>query len=483
MDEFDVVVVGAGMGGAVCAALLAQRGTRVALIDKNAVPGGKAMTVGHGDFRYELWPVVSGPSLGSRFAEVLDELGMSDEVELLTPDNVLALMYRADGGYRTMVGSATPNAAGGVGMIDLLGLVDTDLPELIRLQLAITETSGDELDALDEVTFADWLGGFDVPTSVHTYFAMQANLLFVVPIDRLAASEAIRTIADFVRGGAGRYHAGGYGRVAEACCEAVERAGGRVVLGSRVERILVEGGRACGVETEHETIRARAVVSNAGIQPTVLRLVGDEHFDDGYVENVRALTPSWAIAGIRYELDTPFFEHGMYVTFGDDNVMTADRFAALRTGWLPDELSVFNVVPAVYDPSLAPAGRQIALVGTFCDPDPDLPEFDAILRRLDETVAAVWPGMHDHVVASHPYGTSQVSKLTRDAVVPGQGGECIGLAQIVGQCGRHKPDARSPLAGLYFVGCDAGGYGCGTHQAADSGMNVAAIVRDDLAGR
>jgi prolycopene isomerase len=69
--------------------------------------------------------------------------------------------------------------------------------------------------------------------------------------------------------------------------------------------------------------------------------------------------------------------------------------------------------------------------------------------------------------------------MTRDSVVPGQGGECIGIAQVIGQCGLTKPDARTPIDGLYIVGTDAGGYGCGTHQAVDSGFNVAAMVLED----
>jgi prolycopene isomerase len=65
--------------------------------------------------------------------------------------------------------------------------------------------------------------------------------------------------------------------------------------------------------------------------------------------------------------------------------------------------------------------------------------------------------------------------------VPGCGGEAVGIAQVVGQCGSSKPDARTPLPGLYIVGCDAGGRGAGTHQAVDSGFNVAAMVARDLA--
>jgi prolycopene isomerase len=71
--------------------------------------------------------------------------------------------------------------------------------------------------------------------------------------------------------------------------------------------------------------------------------------------------------------------------------------------------------------------------------------------------------------------------MTRDATLPGTGGEAVGLAQVVGQVGKGKPSARTPLSGLYLVGCDAGGRGAGTHQAVDSGFNVAAMVTADLA--
>ncbi|MCZ7527155.1 MAG: hypothetical protein M5U14_12695 [Acidimicrobiia bacterium] len=67
-------------------------------------------------------------------------------------------------------------------------------------------------------------------------------------------------------------------------------------------------------------------------------------------------------------------------------------------------------------------------------------------------------------------------------MVPGQGGEAIGLAQVIGQCGRSKPDPRTPLAGLYLVGCDAGGVGSGTHQAVDSAFRVADMVLADTRG-
>ncbi|MGB3905316.1 MAG: FAD-dependent oxidoreductase, partial [Anaerolineae bacterium] len=57
-EKHDVIVVGAGFGGAACAALLAKRGLKTLLLEKNALAGGKALTMSKEGFRYEFWPVV-----------------------------------------------------------------------------------------------------------------------------------------------------------------------------------------------------------------------------------------------------------------------------------------------------------------------------------------------------------------------------------------------------------------------------------------
>ena len=102
------------------------------------------------------------------------------------------------------------------------------------------------------------------------------------------------------------------------------------------------------------------------------------------------------------------------------------------------------------------------------------------IRRAEAVIDELWPDLKNHIIRKEPYGAKAISGLSRDSVLPGCGGEAVGLAQVVGQVGRSKPDARTPLKGPYIVGCDAGGRGAGTHQAVDSGFNVAAMVDADL---
>jgi prolycopene isomerase len=308
------------------------------------------------------------------------------------------------------------------------------------------------------------------------------NFVFVAPVNRLPVSETIKTLRDLYTNTGGRYHGGGFGKLAELAAEYVATHNGEFLTGTRVEQVLVKDGRVAGVATTDAELHAPVVVSNAGIQPTVLKYVDPAHLPSEYVERVRGLEPGWGFIGCRYFLDKPVLKSGIATAYSDQSWWDDDRYLAAQRGDWPDAALVFMGTTTNYDPSLAPAGHQIIQMGTVGSPDPEATAFNAtVIEKAEITAREVWPEVFEHVVRRDPYTALQVSRLTRDAVVPGQGGECIGLGQVIGQCGTSKPDPRTPLLGLYLTGCDAGGYGCGTHQAVDSGFKVAEMLREDLA--
>lgn len=198
------------------------------------------------------------------------------------------------------------------------------------------------------------------------------------------------------------------------------------------------------------------------------------------MQRVRGLKPSWAFVGVRYDLSKAFFDVPMNVYFSSESGWTSQRFATAEAGQWPRNPLLFVIVPSLYDPTLITADvPQVALIGVLCSPDPESPMNQQATRELEGMVDRLWPTFRSHVIRRKVYGADAVSSTTRDSVLGG-GGECIGLGQMIGQCGRSKPDFRSPLQGLYFVGTDAGGRGIGTTQAVDSGFNVAHAVLDDL---
>jgi phytoene dehydrogenase-like protein len=426
---------------------------KILLIEKNDRAGGKALTMTKDGFSYELWPVAGGPLRNSQFEAVLKELDM--ELEILSLPSM-----GGGGGARTIPPSYTPE----------------EMSEIQRFNNDVLTMPPNEIDALDDVTWHDFICRYKIPQSMYTSLATSCNLYYVASIDLVAASEAIKVQQDFARGGAGCYFKGGYGKLFETFVEALKRYGGEVLFRTRVAKVIVEDGRVRGVETDHGTFQAPIVVSNAGIQPTVLKLVGEEYFDKSYVNYVKDLVPSLALMGIRYFLSKPVLERALYVHATDESYWNVERTMKARAGQIPDEAFVFITVPSVFDNDLAPKGKQCALASTLAPPDAAMKDAQMYWDKLEGTVAKLWPEIPQFTEKKEYYSTADVSAVTRDHVISGQGGECIGLGQIVGQCGRHKPSPKAPLGGLFYVGCDAGGYGVGTHQGVDSAVKVSRMV-------
>jgi phytoene dehydrogenase-like protein len=474
----DVIVIGAGFGGSSCAGLLAKRGLDVLLVEKNAQAGGKAMSLSKSGYTYTAWVVIGAPVEGNLYQVVLDELDVADLATLLIPGAQGSIFKTAAGKYTRLpsmpAGQTDPNV-----LFDWLEIEEDKRAVALQFFIELVSMPPDKIEPLCGTTFESWIRGHDVPKPLYAFLvSLCCDGMFMVPVDSLDAAEAITSLQHMFTRSGGVFCQGGYGRVAEAYCEAVRRNGGSVLMSTRTEKVLVEDGRVTGVQTEQGSFRAPIVISNAGIQPTVLKLVGEEHFDKSYVNYVKDLVPSYSLLGHRYFLSRSVTDAPYGVIFSTESPWSLERFSLARQGKASREGVLYYEVPSNYDPSAAPEGKQILMTGSFCPPDPDLDreEIQAWADAGEEILFQAFPELEAAIESKELYTTRSVSKATRDSVVPGVGGETIGLGQIAGQCGASKPSIRAPIGGLFIVGCDAGGTGVGTQQAIESGMNVAEAV-------
>ncbi|MDP6977511.1 MAG: NAD(P)/FAD-dependent oxidoreductase [Myxococcota bacterium] len=486
-ERYDVIVIGSGPGGLSAAALLQKRGFDCLLVEKNELLGGKMVSIEKDGYAYDLFPHGQVPMRGSAFETVFEELGVSDEfvpaIEPSDPRDILTMLYRRGDKQeysRTTQGQAMADPGP---FFKVWDLTPEEEEAVVNVMAEMTLMPEEQVHALDDVTMKEWLDERDVPGPLYNYLGFHANASLAEPIDLVAASEQITIMQQVMLQGGGGQYEGGFGTLAKVMAREFEKHGGTLLTGCRVERISIEDGAVTGIKTSDGRFEAPVVVSSAGIQPTILKLCGEQHFDKTYVNYIKGLVPGWAFTSIRYFLDEPVMETGIYIMYSDDSWLDTARFERVKNGETPEEVILFMVNHSFFDEHAAPPGKQVLVSGTVCSSNPEAREIEAIWKRMDEQMKEHFPEIWEICERREYSGPKEIAALTRDSVLPGQGGECVGLAQIVGQCGKHKPDSNAPINGLYIAGADAGAKGMGTHQSALSGIAVAKMAQRYLLGR
>jgi len=120
---------------------------------------------------------------------------------------------------------------------------------------------------------------------------------------------------------------------------------------------------------------------------------------------------------------------------------------------------------------MAPNGRQCVYAVMSCAPDPKL-DVKPYLDYIEQRVKKIEPQIYKHIERFEIMSPASVPAVGNDSIMPGQGGEAYGIALTVGQSGKNRPGAKSPIPGLFYVGNDVEGVGLGTHLAVDSGFKV-----------
>jgi phytoene dehydrogenase-like protein len=479
-DTYEAIVIGSGPGGSSCATLLQKRGIHTLLIEKNSFLGGKMVSVKKDGYAYDLFPHGQVPMRQPAFETIFNELGVGTDFQPgLQPDDtrdVIKICYRRKDWKNYKLVSQAQAMADATPFFRLWELNDQDQQKTMAVMGEIATMPEEKLDELDNVSMHEFLSRHDVPDALYSYMAFHANASLAEPIDLVAASEQIRILKHIMLQGGGGQYKGGFGMLTDVMLREFEKNGGTLIRNNRVEKIRVDDGAVTGVVTAKGTFHAPVAVSSAGIQPTVLKLVGPEQFDRSYVNYIKGLAPGWGFTSIRYFLSKPVMDVAMYVAYSDDSWWNMERFRRVKNGHIPDEVILFMCNHSFYDDEAAPPGKQVLVSGTICSPNPEAEEIAGLWKRMDEQMLKFFPEIWDATERREYAGPRDISNMTRDSVLPGQGGECVGLGQIVGQCGKLKPSPDAPIRGLYYAGADAGGAGMGTHQAACSGMEVARLA-------
>jgi phytoene dehydrogenase-like protein len=378
----DIVVIGSGVGGLSCAAVLARYGFDVIVCESHSIAGGAAHSFERQGFKFD-----SGPSLYSGLSyspsvnplrQVLDVIGV--DLPCVTYDTWGCRLPEGD--FNTSVGAeqfcdvlARLRGEEAVSEWRKLQRVMTPLaqaaialpPAALRWDLGAALTVGRFAPSLAKhaANFIKLTGPFsrimdDVVRDpfINNWLNLLCFLLSGLPASGTNAAEVAFMFADWYKPGVVLdYPVGGSGALVDALVSGLEKHGGQLLLNSHVEQILVEGNRAVGVKLrDGREIRARrAVVSNASVWDTV-KLLPQDSLPRNFLRQRQATPECDSFMHLHLGIDA----RGLPADLACHYIVVNDW----QLGITAPQNVVLVSIPSILDPSLAPPGKHVIHVYT-----------------------------------------------------------------------------------------------------------------------
>jgi phytoene dehydrogenase-like protein len=185
------------------------------------------------------------------------------------------------------------------------------------------------------------------------------------------------------------------GCVFQAFANAVEKYGSDVKMRTMVDKIMVDNGRVTGVSAGGVEYKAPIVISNVGIQPTVLKLIGKDKFQAEYVDWAEKLEINLACVGYRWFLNKAVLTSPMNVYITYNNITTLEDFKNMEKGIFPDHAYVYVGTTSLY-PGIAPDNKQLVYACMSCLGDPAI-NIEPYLPHIRNIVARMQPDIFEYI--------------------------------------------------------------------------------------
>ncbi len=383
MKKKTAIIIGSGIAGLACAARMAAAGWRVQVFEKNATAGGKLGYSEREGFAFD-----TGPSLFTQ-PHLLEELfadcgkNLSDYFSYRTldegtqyfwadgtrlhahPANLSAELTKA--GIPHNESDVTAYLRDAAGLYKHIGRVFLDEPIhewrtwlSPRIPVALARTRPSYLTQ-----------------SLHAWNGKHLRHPKLVQLfDRFATYNGsdpyrcpamLSTIAHLEFGEPIGYPEGGMASIPRAVQRLCEDLGVEFHFGAAVERILVEAGRAIGVDSGGKRVPADAVISNSDVYYTYAHLLGDTRQSAAIRKQERSTSGVVFYWGMRKH----FPELRLHNIFFSEDYRA--EFADLRAGRLPQDPTVYVNITSKMEPSHAPDGCENWFVLVNAPAAPPLP--------------------------------------------------------------------------------------------------------------
>ena len=307
-NEWDALIIGAGLGGLSCAAAFARQGFRPLVLEQHAVPGGYATTFQRpGGFVFDA--SLHSTTVGERNGVYNLIAGFPEitEVEFVPhpslyraifPEHDLRVPQRDPAGYAAELKRLFPEEAAA---IDNLLAAMKGLAEDVEKYSAVEGKANmmnfpQEFPNLFQAFSRTWGQFMDLYVANPKLRAVVTVLweYFGLPPSKLAALYYALPAWGYLTAG-GYYPKGKSQAISNALVRFIESKGGKVLLHTRVEKILTADHAVTAVRTaDGREYKGRVVVANANVPDVFRKMLDEGEFLKEYLARLDTFSPSFS---------------------------------------------------------------------------------------------------------------------------------------------------------------------------------------------
>jgi prolycopene isomerase len=476
MNDYDVVVIGAGNGGLTAALSLAKNGCKVLLLEQHNIPGGCATSFIRGRFEFEVaLHQLSGLGTESQPGPLRDtfrRLGVLDKLDFVEQENLfrivlpgkLDITLRAcrDDIVRVLKDRFPAESSGIDRFFNLMYLFSTQMifgvysrdPEISKTKYPeFFEYAAQDLQAVMDKYLSDPL----LKLSIGNYWSYLG-----LPFNKLSFLDYAIMLFSYIE--LKPFHIKGSSQaLSSALLDAFLKAGGDVRFNCKARKIVVKDKQVQGVVTaDGFEISTRHVVSNASTLTTYLEMIDIGDLPESIIQSFSSRTIGLSACGLYLGFDCEPQDMGVtestnFIYMSDD----LDRMFRLGRTLEKPEMVMFSCFD-VEDPSFSPTGAaQGALMATsYAEPWLSVPPNQYAETKYEYTqnlldmLDLIYPDCREHIEEA------EVSTpLTHMRYLGHPGGAIYGLDQYVKDTNLFV-SPHSAIKGLFFAGAwaNSGGF-------------------------
>jgi prolycopene isomerase len=488
--DYDVIIIGAGLGGMVCGTLLARTGLRVAVFEKKATVGGCCTSFTRNDFTFDLSvQSIGGCREEGRVWRLLDDLGVQESLELIPlepareyhfPDMKI-LQYADLDTHVDYLSSLFPQEENGIKAV--YGIYRSLSEEIDRFPYSLAWFDPSHFEEefpftyrYREETLQDVLDAHIKDPQLKVILGVRSSYALLPPSSFSVIAMASLEMS-YLQGGVAVLK-GKMEDLPLLLAKEFLRRGGTLHTRHEVKDIMVEEGKAMGVRLKSgETATAHIMVSNADATATFLSMIGDRFLPPGWLKRLKGMKPSFSYfiiyLGVEGHLDLSCSNNEVFPQYDLE-----EEYRFLEEGQIPPSPPCYLLAPSLVNPSHAPQGYSTVclsykapyrLAGGW-----DSGAKETFGEQLIAQAEGLIPDLRRKIVLD-----VSASPLTIERMTGNRWGAAYGWAQIPRQAGIYRLNRVSPIDGLYLAGHWTAPGG-GVAAAMASGQITADVIENRL---